>query len=128
MTPARSAYVAEVVRLYLDDPDTPLVPSSADWDIAGSLFDNHIPIQTVRFAFKLAFVRRHTRASHRPLPPIRSLAYFRTVALNLTDEETETAYVDYIDLLFEQLRTELGATSHQPSNTDGAHDLIKTAP
>ena len=55
MTAARSAYVAEVIRLYLDDPETPLVPTSADWDIAGSLFDQHVPLEIVRLAFKRTY-------------------------------------------------------------------------
>ena len=102
MTTSRSAYVARVVRLYLDDPDTPVVPSTADWEIAADLFAHNVPLETIRLAFKLALIRR-CRSSNKPLPPIRSLAYFRAVALNLSAEETEPAYVEYIDQLFEQL-------------------------
>jgi hypothetical protein len=102
VTASRSAYVARVVRLYLDDPDTPAVPSKADWDIAADLFERNVPLETIRLAFKLALIRRR-RSSNKPLPPIRSLAYFRAVALNLSAEETEPAYVEYIDQLFEQV-------------------------
>ena len=103
MTASRSAYLARVVRLYLDDPDTPAVPSSADWDIAADLFERNIPLETIRLAFKLALIRRRQRSSNRPLPPIRSLAYFRAVALNLSPEETEPDYVEYIARLYDQL-------------------------
>lgn len=113
VTTTRSAFVAEVVRLFLDDPDTPLVPSSADWDIAGSLFDQRIPIETVRLAFKLAFLRRRLRTSDQPLAPIRSLAYFKTVALNLTDEESDPAYAGYIDDLYQRLLSD--PSLYQPS-------------
>ena len=102
MTASRSAYVARVVRLYLDDPDTPAVPNTADWEIAADLFERNIPLETIRLAFKLALIRRR-RSTNTPLPPIRSLAYFRAVALNLSAEETEPDYVEYVDRLYEQV-------------------------
>ncbi|RLE28763.1 MAG: hypothetical protein DRJ61_15825 [Acidobacteria bacterium] len=104
MTISRSAYVARVVRLYLDDPNTPVSPSETDWGIAADLFDRGVSLERVCFAFKIAFIRRHHRASTRPLRPIRSLAYFRTVVLNLTLEETQAVYVDYIECLYERLQ------------------------
>lgn len=106
MTISRSVYVARVVRLYLEDPNTPVRPSETDWDIAADLFDRGVSLDRVCFAFKIAFIRRHHRASTRPLQPIRSLAYFRTVVLNLTPEETQTVYVDYIEHLYEKLQQE----------------------
>ena len=104
MTASRSAYVARVVRLYLDDPDTPAVPSSADWEVAADLFERNVPIEAIRLAFKLALIRRRRRSSNEPLPTIRSLAYFRAVVLNLSEEETEPAFVEYIDLLYDKLQ------------------------
>lgn len=106
MTASRSAYAAQIVRLYLDDPNTPVVPSKTDWDIAADLFNCGIPLEKVCIAFKIAFIRRHQRSSPRLLPPILSLAYFRTVALNLVAEETEPAYVEYIDRLYNRLQHE----------------------
>ena len=103
MTTSRSTYLARVVRLYLDDPDTPTVPSKADWEIAADLFARNVPLQNIRLAFKLALIRRCMRSSKTPLPPIRSLAYFRAVALNLSAEETEPAYVEYVDQLYDQV-------------------------
>ncbi len=103
VTAVRSSYVARVVRLYLDDPDTPAVPSSADWEIAADLFERNVQLEAIRLAFKLALIRRRRRSSNDPLPPIRSLAYFRAVALNLSAEETEPVFVEYIDRLYDQL-------------------------
>ena len=103
MTASCRAYVARVVRLYLDDPDTPVVPSNADWEIAADLFDRNIPLESIRLAFKLALIRRRRRSSNEPLPPIRSLAYFRAVVLSLSAEETEPDYVDYVDRLYDQV-------------------------
>ena len=102
MTASCRAYVARAVRFYLDDPDTPAVPGKADWEIAADLFARNVPLETIHLAFKLALIRRR-RSSIKPLPPIRSLAYFRAVALNLSAEETEPAYVNYIDQLYDQL-------------------------
>jgi hypothetical protein len=102
VTTSRCAYVAQVVRLYLDDPDTPVAPSTADWDIAADLFNRNISLETIRLAFKLALIRRR-RSLQKPLPPIRSLAYFRAVALNLSAEETEPAYIEYIDQLYDKM-------------------------
>jgi hypothetical protein len=102
VTTSRCAYVAQVVRLYLDDPDTSVVPTTADWDIAADLFNRNISLETIRLAFKLALIRRR-RSSNRSLPPIRSLAYFRAVALNLSAEETEPAYIEYIDQLYDKM-------------------------
>ena len=104
MTAVRSTFVARVVRLYLDDPDTPAVPSKADWEIAADLFNRNVPLEAIRLAFKLALIRRRHRSSNEPLPPIRSLAYFRAVVLNLSAEETEPAFVEYIDRLYDKLQ------------------------
>ena len=34
---SRSAYAAEVIQLFLEDPNTPEMPSPADWKIAAEL-------------------------------------------------------------------------------------------
>lgn len=106
MTASRPSYIARVVRLYLEDPDTPVVPSKADWEIAADLFNRNVPIETIHLAFKLALIRRR-RSSNTSLPPIRSLAYFRAVALNLSAEETEPGYAEYVDQLYEELMLDL---------------------
>lgn len=98
------SFAARVIRLYLDHPGTPEMPSSADWDIARSLADWGISFDTIQLAFRLAFIRRARSSSDNELPPIRSLAYFRAVALNLTPQERDPAYSDYIEKLYEQLR------------------------
>ena len=84
----------------LDDPDAPDLPSSADWNIARSLGEWGISFDTIQ----LAFIRRMRSTSDTYLPPIRSLAYFRAVALNLSPQERDPAYFDYVWSLYEQLR------------------------
>jgi hypothetical protein len=115
----RASFVARVICLYLEHPDTPEVPSSADWDIAHDLYDRGIPLDTLRLAFQLAFVRRRARASADPLPPIRSLAYFRAVALNLTPDEQDTAYADYIDDRYRRLISPVTDQNRGPQPESG---------
>jgi hypothetical protein len=105
MSDDRASFAARVICLYLDHPDTPDMPSTADWDIANGLAERGISFDTIQLAFQLAFIRRLNHASDTPLPPIRSLAYFRAVALNLTPEERDPAYVQYVRQLHDHLRT-----------------------
>ena len=108
-----ASLAARVICLYLDDPDTPDIPTSADWDIAHSLVERGISFDTMQLAFRLAFVRRRRPASGTPLPPIRSLAYFRAVALNLTPDERDPAYAEYVHRLYDQLRAPQPAASFE---------------
>jgi hypothetical protein len=62
----------------------------------------------MRLAVRLAFVRRRLRTSAATLPPVKSLAYYRAVADNLTPDERTPQYAAYVDQLFEQLRSETG--------------------
>lgn len=98
----QASFAARVICLYLEDPDTPDMPTTADWDIAHGLFDRGLSFDTIRLAFWLAFMRRRNSASDTPLPPIRSLAYFRAVALNLTPDERDPVYVEYVRRLYKQ--------------------------
>jgi hypothetical protein len=104
MTDGHASFAARVICLYLDDPDTPDMPSSSDWDIARGIAERGISFDTIQLAFQLAFIRRRRPTSDTYFPPIRSLAYFRTVALNLTAEEQNPAYVEYIRGLYQRLR------------------------
>jgi len=104
MSDEQSSFAARVIRLYLDHPDTPDLPSSADWNIAQGLVEWGISFDTIQLAFWLAFIRRNNSTSDDDLPPIRSLAYFRAVALNLTPQEHDPTYFEYVRRLYEQLQ------------------------
>jgi hypothetical protein len=110
----RASFVGRVICLYLEDPDTPEVPSSADWDIAHDLYQRGVPLELVRLAFQLAFVRRRMSARTNQLPPIRSLAYFRAVAINLTPDEQNPTYVAYVSTLYDHLRSSPPCPSANP--------------
>ena len=73
MTPVGAedpAYVAAVLTLYLDLPDTPLRPSPLDQALARRLEQQAVPLPLVESAFLLATLRRLSRPSELPpLPP-----------------------------------------------------------
>jgi hypothetical protein len=116
----RASFVARVIELYLADPDTPPIPTSADWDIARDIHARGIPLRVVNLAFQLAYVRRKMRSTTDPLAPIRSLAYFRAVILNLTPEERDSAYAGYIESLYHRLRASPAtSTANTPPKNRG---------
>jgi len=93
----RTSYLADVISLYLNAPDTPNDESRSDWVIASQLYSSGIPIKTVRFAFQLVFLRRHLHNLNEGISaPIRSLAYYQAVIRNLTDSELDPSYMAYI--------------------------------
>ena len=113
MNDDQTSFAARVICLYLDDPDTPEMPTTADWDIAHGLAERGISFNTIQLAFRLAFIRRRNAASGAPLPSIRSLAYFRAVALNLTPEEQAPLYFQYVERLYDHLRASQPGTCPQ---------------
>jgi hypothetical protein len=107
MTPAGAgspAYVAAVLTLYLDLPDTPLRPSPVDQSLASRLHQQAVPLPLVESALLLATLRRLTRtADLPPLPKIRSLAYFLPVIAELQQQSLPDGYLDYLRLTLRKL-------------------------
>jgi hypothetical protein len=108
MTPASSildpnsnsaVYVAAVLTLYVDLPDTPLRASIPDQRQARLWFDRGIPLEVVETALLLACIRRTMRpANMPPLPRIRSLAYFQPVIEELLEHPVPGGYLQYLRL------------------------------
>lgn len=93
----RQDYLAALLRLYLEQPDTPDLPRRGDWAVAADLYRQGVPLETVAHAIRLATLRRLQRdPAAPPLAPIRSLAYYRTVLATLTPEDLEPTYVAYL--------------------------------
>ena len=98
MTPsAAPAYVAAVLMLYVDLPDTPLRPSPQDQALARRLHEQGVPLSLVEAALLLGSLRRLIRpADLPPLPHIRSLAYFQPVITELQQQPLPDGYLDYL--------------------------------
>lgn len=103
MTPAGGpAYVAAVLMLYTDLPDTPLRPSPQDQALARRLHEQGVPLPLLESALLLASLRRLIRPSGLPpLPRIRSLAYFQPVIAELQQQPLPEDYLDYLRLKFQ---------------------------
>ena len=94
---AGPAYVAMVLMLYVDLPETPLRPSARDRWIAEKLHEQGVPVELVESALLLATLRRLVRPTELPpLPPIRSLAYFQPVIAELQQQPLPTGYLNYL--------------------------------
>jgi hypothetical protein len=94
-----AAYVAAVLMLYTDLPDTPLRPSPMDQSVARKLHQEAVPLSLVESALLLATLRRLGRPSELPpLPKIRSLAYFLPVIAELQQQPLPDGYIDYLRL------------------------------
>jgi len=100
MTPAAEpAYVAAVLVLYADLPDTPLRSSPQDQFLARRWYQQQVSLPVVESALLLASLRRAVRpAESPPLPPIRSLAYFQSVITELQRQPLPDGYLDYLRL------------------------------
>ena len=91
------AYIAAVLMLYADLPDTPLRPSPQDQSLARRLHQRHVPLTLVESALLLGSLRRLIRpADAAPLPPVRSLAYFLPVITELQQQPLPDGYLDHL--------------------------------
>jgi len=78
-----ASYVASVVTLYLEMPDTPMRVSASDQWLARHFHQDEVPLETIETALLLGSLRRLIRPADSPhLAPIRSLAYFRPSSRN----------------------------------------------
>jgi hypothetical protein len=91
----RRRYLAAVIALYLDQPDAPPTASRHDWSVAQDLYARRVSLDILHHAVRLANLRRSLRLGI-PLPPIRSLAYYRAVIDDFTPEDLEPAYIQYV--------------------------------
>lgn len=84
--PIRARYVRELLHLYRATPGVAGHVRRADRSFAASLFDAGVPLYAVHQAFIVAAARRiRHNAYATPLPPIRSLCYFREIIREMLD-------------------------------------------
>jgi hypothetical protein len=108
----RKEYLANVLRIYLEMPETPLRAGPNDRERAGDLYQRQVPLTIIESAFLLGSLRRLGRPPQSPrLSPIRSLAYFIPVIEELLANPFPEGYLDY-------LRHKLRKLSEQPPQSD----------
>src|SRR5437667_6298474 len=114
-----AAYVATVVTLYVELPDTPLRASDSDQWLARRFHDDGVPLPIVETALLLGSLRRLIRPADAPrLSPIRSLAYFRPVIDELRDHPAPESYLDYLRLKLRQAAAALPANAQKSTLSD----------
>jgi hypothetical protein len=93
----RNEYLANVLRIYLEMPETPLRAGPNDRERAGHLYQRQVPLTIIESAFLLGSLRRLGRPPQSPrLSPIRSLAYFMPVIEELLANPFPDGYLDYL--------------------------------
>ena len=101
-----AAYVAMLIMLYIDLPETPLRPGPQDQSTARRLYQQGVPLSLAEGALLLASLRRLIRDSDLPrLAPIRSLAYFQPVITELQQQPLPAGYLDYLRRKFQKVAT-----------------------
>jgi hypothetical protein len=118
LDPAAS-YVASVVTLYLEMPDTPIRVSASDQSLACHFQQEGIPLETVETALLLGSLRRLIRPTDAPrLTPIRSLAYFRPVIEELQENPAPDNYRQYLRLKLQLFAKQRPATDPKSTFSD----------
>ena len=102
--PTSQDYIHAVLELYLQLPDTPAYFSELDHEQAEQWHQQQVPLETLRLALLLAAYRRASRSSQAPpLPPIRSLRYFRPVLEELQAHPPSPQVAAYLRYKAEKL-------------------------
>ncbi len=97
-------YIASVLALFADLPDTPSRPSPMDESLATRFYQEQIPLPLIESAFLLGTLRRQARPNDLPpLPRIRSLAYFLPVIAELQQQPLPAGYLDYLRLKLQRV-------------------------
>jgi hypothetical protein len=114
-----AAYIAAVLTLYVDLPDTPLRASASDQWLARRFHDDGVPLHAVETAMLLGSLRRLIRPAQAPrLSPIRSLAYFQPVIDELRAHPVPEGYLDYLRLKLRRAATTLPADVQKSTFSD----------
>jgi len=78
----------------------------ADRQLAGELFDRRVPLYAVDYAFIVAAARRiRHNAYSTPLPPVRSLHYFRGVIEEMLERPPGYREIDALRQILDEQRS-----------------------
>jgi hypothetical protein len=100
----KSAYVRQVLELYLSFSETPARYSRIDRRLAEEFYDRRFEIEQVESAMYLAIGRRLMRDQTAPkLGPIRSLHYFLPVIEEVRSVPLSLEYRNYLRQKVESL-------------------------
>jgi hypothetical protein len=91
----QAAYVASTLALFRSLPGTSGRTGPADRRLARDLYSRGVSLEVLRAALVLGAARRSNSSA--PLPPIRSLAYFRPLIDELLAGPVDTTYIAYIE-------------------------------
>ena len=94
---SRHEYVRQLVDAYRTTPGTSGQVRRADCLLADQLYDQGVPLAAVENALVLATARRLLRPEGvPPLPPVRSLHYFRAVIDEVMLSDVGEDYYQYL--------------------------------
>ena len=114
-----AAYVAAVIMLYVELPETPLSASLQDHRLARRLHERGIPLPLVESALLLGSLRRLVRpADLPPLPLIRSLTYFQPVIDELLVHPMPENYLEYLRLKLDRIAARSGSPVRKNTLSD----------
>ena len=108
VTHSHDRYVTDLLRLYLDLPDTPTRARAADRVLARALSHSQVPLEIVRAAFALTCARRLIRPTNvPPLGQVRSLHYFLPVIEELRLANPDPSYIRHLQASLISARSHL---------------------
>jgi hypothetical protein len=110
----RNEYLATVLSIYLQMPETPFRTSPSDRERTCDLFQRQVPIRIVESALLLGSLRRIARPPESPrLAPVRSLAYFLPVVEELLANPFPEGYLDYLRYKLQKLSPDKSAIQNR---------------
>jgi hypothetical protein len=116
--PPSTTYIADVLLLFVELPETPLRAGVHDQQCARRWHDRGTPLPVVESALLLGSLRRLLRSADAPpLSPIRSLAYFQPVLDELIAHSPPDGYLDYLRLKLRRLTAAKAGSASVQKNT-----------
>ena len=105
----REVYIRTVLELYAGMPDIAFPARRTDRAVARAFYDQQIPVDIIEAALLMGSARRICRPKDAmPLPPIRSLHYFKPVVEEVAAKPLPHDYIPYLRLKIQMACTPVG--------------------